>query len=121
MVPPPPWALTPEQEIKISRTGSAIVVAVRRYSFPPLLRCRRDEPKTQSSPGINSAAARTTSLLNVLFIAALLPCVEMLITTLIADAPGVIGVEGLKLHCEPAGNPLVQARVTGALNEAPMG
>ena len=52
--------------------------------------------------------------LNRRFKAALLPCVEMLITTLIEDAPGVMGIDGLKLHCAPEGRPLAQARVTGS-------
>lgn len=88
----------------------------------PLLLCpRRGDAKTQSSAGMNNEAARTTAPRNPRLEAAPLPCVEMLITTLIADAPGVIGVDGLKLHCAPAGKPLVHARVTAALNEAPIG
>ena len=38
--------------------------------------------------------------------------VEMFMTTSTAELPGVTGVDGLKLHCAPAGSPEVQARVT---------
>jgi len=85
------------------------------------LRSRQGEPKTQSTAGIHSVVARTAAPPNVRCKAALLPCVEIFMTTLIADAPGVIGIEGLKLHCAPGGNPLVHARVTGAANEVPIG
>jgi hypothetical protein len=102
-------------------SGTVAMMAGSKPSLPLPLCCRRGEPKSQSSTGINSDPANNPAPLNRRFEAALLPCVEMLITTSIADAPGVMGVDGLKLHCAPEGKPLAQARVTAALNEAPIG
>ena len=119
VVPPPPWALTPEQDPKISRSGTATswqtVSRVCLYSYA----AGEVRPKSQVSAGINRVAKNIP--LNTRRKAALLPPLEMLITTLIADAPGVMGVDGLNLHCAPDGRPLAHARVTGALNDAPIG
>ena len=75
------------------------MVAASEPSLPLLLCGRRGEPKTQVSAGINSVAKNIP--LNTRRKAALLAPLEMLMTTLIADAPGVMGVDGLKLHCAP--------------------
>jgi uncharacterized Zn-finger protein len=45
----------------------------------------------------------------------------MLITMSMAELPGVIGVDGLKLHCAPVGNPFVHARVTAPVKDEPTG
>ena len=119
VVPPPPWALTPEQETKISRSGITMIVAASKPSLPLRSHGQRGEPRSHVSAGINSVAKNIP--LNTRRKAALFAGLEMLITTLIADAPGVMGVDGLKLHCAPGGRPLAQARVTAALNEAPIG
>jgi len=96
-----------------------MIVAVSEPSLPLRSYGRRGEPRSQVSAGINSVAKKIS--LNTRRKIALLAAPEMLITTLIADAPGVMGVDGLNLHCAPEGRPLAHARVTGALNEAPIG
>jgi hypothetical protein len=48
------------------------------------------------------------------------PVVEIVITTVWAELPGVTAVEGLNRHCAPAGSP-EQASVTAALKIDPTG
>src|SRR3954467_9652617 len=48
---------------------------------------------------------------------ALFAIVEMFITTSTAEFPGVTGVEGLNMHCAPAGSPAVHARLTAPEND----
>jgi hypothetical protein len=45
----------------------------------------------------------------------------MLITTAAELLPGMIGVNGLKTHCAPAGRPLEQDSVTAPGKEEPVG
>jgi hypothetical protein len=47
--------------------------------------------------------------------------VEIVITILTAEFPGVCGADGLNRHCAPAGSPLGQESVTAPENEEPGG
>ena len=47
--------------------------------------------------------------------------VEMLITTAAEPLPGTIGVDGLKMHCAPAGSPRGQESVTPPGKDEPVG
>ena len=116
---PFPAVLTPPHDNNdksrgIKRTVVRISVCLRfAMSFPEL-------PHTKNKAGNNNIAEKNIQVC-ASRTAALFDLVEMLITTSTAELPGVIGPEGLKLHCACGGRPDVQASDTGELKVAPIG
>ena len=111
--------LTPEQDAntEMSAIAKGITQSERVVETLPSLIATRETANgrySQLAYRTHLWAANTDS-------AALLAGVEMLITTFTAEAPGVTGVDGLKLHDAPEGRPAVHARPTGASNELPIG
>ena len=82
------------------------------------LRPSRLNPKPITTAGKRHSDSRTAARLLTAELEAL---VEIFSTTSTAELPGVTGLEGLKTHCACAGNPAVQARLTGPVNDDPTG
>jgi hypothetical protein len=115
---PLPPLLTPphDRSNKISGVKSTVARIRPRFRFRVAL---GDSPKKKNRGNSNNAEKKIEEC--PAYTVALLDFVEMLITTSTAELPGVIGPEGLKLHCACGGRPDVHASETAALKDAPIG
>ena len=109
--PPPPPAgelPLPPQEVIDSANSTTITPSIPRWRPDPLA-----VPQTTTIPGNASHIARRMELCLPGLCRRAVVGVEILMTTAAELLPVMlIGVEGLKTHCAPAGSPLEQDRGT---------